>query len=96
MTSLLPTLRDKTSKNRVNSWILFPVDSLSKQGGTCVCAQLLSRVLLWELMDCSLSVSSVHGIFQVRILEWVAISYSRDLPDPGIEPMSDREGLNPV
>ena len=28
-------------------------------------------------MDCSLSVSSVHGIFQARILEWVAISYSK-------------------
>ena len=26
--------------------------------------------------------------FQARILEWVAISYSWDLPDPGIEPMS--------
>ena len=32
--------------------------------------------------------SSVHGIFQGRILEWVVISYSRDLPDPGIEPSS--------
>ena len=39
-------------------------------------------------MDCSPSGSSVHGIFQVRILEWVAISYSRDLLDPGIEPGS--------
>ena len=29
--------------------------------------------------------SSVHGILQARILEWVAISFSRDLPDPGIE-----------
>ena len=28
-------------------------------------------------MDCSLPGSSVHGIFQVRILEWVAISFSR-------------------
>ena len=28
-------------------------------------------------MDCSLPGSSVHGIFQARILEWVAISYSR-------------------
>ena len=27
-------------------------------------------------MDCSLPGSSVHGIFQVRILEWVAISFS--------------------
>ena len=29
--------------------------------------------------------SSVHGISQARILEWVAISFSRDLPDPGIK-----------
>ena len=32
---------------------------------------------LYNLMDCSLSGSSVHGIFQARILEWVAISFSR-------------------
>ena len=31
--------------------------------------------------------SSVHGILQARILEWVARS-SRDLPNPGIEPAS--------
>ena len=28
-------------------------------------------------MDCSLPGSSIHGIFQARILEWVAISFSR-------------------
>ena len=28
----------------------------------------------------------VHGILQARILEWVAIPFSKDLPDPGIEP----------
>ena len=32
--------------------------------------------------------SSVRGIFQVRILEWAAIFYSGDLPDPEIEPVS--------
>ena len=32
---------------------------------------------------------SVHGIFQARVLEWVAISFSRgDLPYSGIEPGS--------
>ena len=31
---------------------------------------------------------SVHGILQARILEWVAIPFSRHLPDPGIEPGS--------
>ena len=30
--------------------------------------------------------SSVHGIFQATILEWVVISPSRDLPGPGIKP----------
>ena len=37
-------------------------------------------------MDYSLPGSSVHGIFQARILEQIAIS--EDLPDPGIEPKS--------
>ena len=36
-------------------------------------------------MQCSPPGSSVHGILQARILEYVAISSSRDLPDPGIE-----------
>ena len=53
----------------------------------CVCVQLLSRVQLFEnRMECSPPGSSVHGIFQARILEWVAVSYSRDLPDKGIKP----------
>ena len=30
----------------------------------------------------------MHRIFQAKMLEWVAISFSRDLPDPGIEFMS--------
>ena len=41
---------------------------------------------LCDPMDCSLPGSSVHGILQARILEWVAIPFSRDLPNPGIEP----------
>ena len=32
---------------------------------------------LSDLMDCSLPGSSVHGILQARILEWVVISFSR-------------------
>ena len=39
-------------------------------------------------MDCSPPDSSVHGIYQARILKWVAISSSRDLPDPGIKSLS--------
>ena len=39
-------------------------------------------------MDCSPPDSSVHEILWARILEWVAIPFSRDLPDPGIKPRS--------
>ena len=40
--------------------------------------QSLSHVLtLNNPMDCSLPGCSIHGIFQARILEWVAISFSR-------------------
>ena len=38
-------------------------------------------------MDCSPVGSSVHGIFQARILEWAAISSSMDHPNQTIEPM---------
>ena len=38
--------------------------------------------------DCSPPGSSLRGISQTRILEWVAIPFSGDLPDPGIEPRS--------
>ena len=32
---------------------------------------------LCDPMDCGLSGSSVHGVFQARVLEWIAISFSR-------------------
>ena len=47
-----------------------------------------SSLTLFDPMDCSLPGSSVDGIFQARMLEWVAISFSRDLPDLGIELVS--------
>ena len=49
----------------------------------CMCAQ--SYPTLGNLMDCSPPGSSVHGILQARILEWVAVSSSR-----GSSPPSDR------
>ena len=39
-------------------------------------------------MDCSQADSSIHGIFQPRILEWIVFPSPGDLPDPGIEPGS--------
>ena len=43
---------------------------------------------LCDPMDYGPSGSSLHGISQARTLEWVAISFSGDLPDPGIKPES--------
>ena len=36
----------------------------------------------------------VHGILQARILEWVAFPFSRNLPNPGIEPRSPALQVN--
>ena len=44
--------------------------------------------ILCDPMDCSPPGSSVLGISQARILELVAISFSRDLPHLGINPTS--------
>ena len=35
-----------------------------------------------DLMDCSLPGSSVHGVFQAIVLEWIAISFSRGSSQP--------------
>ena len=37
---------------------------------------------LWDPMDGSLPDSSIHGIFQARILEWFGISFSRGSSPP--------------
>ena len=37
------------------------------------------------LCDCSLPGSAVRGILQARILEWVAIAFSSDQPDPQLK-----------
>ena len=39
-------------------------------------------------MNCSLPGSSVHGILQARILDWVAVSFSRGSSQPRIKPWS--------
>ena len=48
---------------------------------TCV-SVTKSCLTLCDPMDCSPQGSSVHGIFQVRMLEWVVISYSRGSSRP--------------
>ena len=49
----------------------------------CACVQShFSRVRLCNFVDCSLPSSSVHGILQARILEWVAMPSSRGSSQP--------------
>ena len=61
----------------------------------CVCTYIYSCYLvakscltLLQPHGLYLPGSSVHGISQARTLEWVAIFFPGDLPNPGIEPMS--------
>ena len=70
----------------------FPVRDPGKTqlsfGYHCHCLVVKSCPTLCNPMDFSLPGSSVHGISQVRILEWVAISCSCGSSDLGIEPVS--------
>ena len=76
----------ETLASLTSSYSMLPVPSslcekqvLKDHGSSwqvaCMCAQLC--LTLWDPMDCSSPCSSVHGIFQVGIKEWVAISSSR-------------------
>ena len=47
-----------------------------------------SCLTLSDSMDCSLPGSSVHEIFQARVLEWGAIAFSESLPYPILKPCS--------
>ena len=54
----------------------------------------MTNLTLCDPMDCSLLGSSVQGILQARILEWVATLSLGNLPNPGIEPRSPVLQLN--
>ena len=63
----------------------------------CVHAKSLQLCpTLCDTIDCSPPGHSVHGILQARILEWVAMPFSRDLPNPGIEPGSPALEADPL
>ena len=77
-TAALRQVRNRGSEGKVfcpRPWRVVRVSGMH--------APLLSHVQLFcNPMDCSLPGSSVHGIFQARILEWVAISFSRRTSPP--------------
>ena len=54
----------------------------------CACTWAFSSIWLYQPIGCSLPGSSVYGIFQARILEWVAIFSSSWSSNPRIEPTS--------
>ena len=54
----------------------------------CVHAQSLSCLTLCDIMDYSPPGSSVRGISQARIVEWVAIPFSKGSSHPKVKPRS--------
>ena len=68
----LPRLRDSPGKNTgVGCHFLLQCVKVKSESEV---AQLC--LTLSDPMDCSLPCSSVHGIFQARVLEWVATAFS--------------------
>ena len=53
--------------------------SLWSNSHICTCMHARFCLTLCDSMDCSPPGTSVHGIFQARILEWVSIAYSKGL-----------------
>ena len=65
------------TKIRIVKAMVFPVIMYG-----CESEVAQSCLTLCDPMHCSLPGSSIHGIFQARVLEWVAISFSRESSQP--------------
>ena len=71
-----------------NTWTWVMLCHFQKwltRGSTCIlhcCCCLLSHVWLWDSMDGGSSGSSIHGILQARMLDCLAISFSRGSSQP--------------
>ena len=63
--------------SRQGHWSGLPFPSPMRESESEVAQSCLT---LHDPMDCSLPGSSVHGIFQARVLEWSAIAFSDHLP----------------
>ena len=83
---------------QITTWyfclFVFALKKKKKKVDTCLtpmCVFVLSHVWLfltsWTV-DRQTPLSTIHQIFQEKMLEWITISYPRDLPDPGIKPVS--------
>ena len=56
---------------------MIPLHSAKVKMCTCVLSHLSRAQFLRDPKNCSPPGSSVHGILQVRILEWVAMPFSK-------------------
>ena len=75
--------KNKTRASCISRRILYRRATFEAlTSGTCACLAAQSCPILCDPMDCSLQGSSVHGILQARILEWVVISFSRGSSRP--------------
>jgi len=74
--SILPSGRWLKVARKLMTWADAPGARLGLQ--LCKESDIAQACLtLCNPMDCSLPGSSVHGIFQARVLEWAAVSFSR-------------------
>ena len=63
-------------------WLSICFQKLMRGARILLCLVAQSRLTLCDPMDCSPQGSSVHGILQARILEWVVIPFSRGTSQP--------------
>ena len=74
-----PLSKEMATHSSVLAW---RIPGTEEPGGL---QSMVSRLTLCDPMGCSLPGSSIHGILQARILEWVATPSPGNLASPGIE-----------
>ena len=93
-TNLLATVYPFESSKRCAVYSARVIELHSRQVMVCAFSifaavqSLQSCPTLGDPINCSPRGSSVHRVSQAGILEWIAISFLADLPNPGIEPVS--------
>ena len=64
----------------VLSLLLWPEGSVPGAAAAPAAKSLQSCTTLCDPIDCSPPASSIHGIFQARLLDWVVIAFSGGIP----------------
>ena len=82
---MLLNIGDQDKWNLSLPYSIFPAS-----GAVFVVVVLVTKssLTLCDPMDCGMPGSSVHGISQAKVLEWVAISFSRGSCQPRLKPVS--------